>query len=252
MVGRLFIAGAVLALILRVGGANADWQPEPMLVPPVSPACISSPFGPRVLANHPQVGTYHHGIDLPAAPGASIVATAPGKVIRIQKKGPGGLEILVQHDGFVAIYSPLAWPPHRSLKAKEPSGEKLGVGGRTGVTVGTPVYFEMLMAGKPIDRRRSCAYRNAVAKMNNLSMAHRLDRQSWSTRSWSTRPEKIPSRSWSAQRAPAWNLPGDTAAGRERVRIDHRSREGVQQSGHRDGSTNVRLPPSLSSLRNSQ
>jgi hypothetical protein len=32
---------------------------------------------------------------------ASIVATAPGKVIRIQKKGPGGLEILVPHDGFV-------------------------------------------------------------------------------------------------------------------------------------------------------
>jgi hypothetical protein len=57
MVGRLFIAGAVLASVLRVGGANADPQPEPMLVPPVSPACISSPFGPRVLANHPQAGT---------------------------------------------------------------------------------------------------------------------------------------------------------------------------------------------------
>jgi murein DD-endopeptidase MepM/ murein hydrolase activator NlpD len=56
-----------------------------MLVPPVSPACISSPFGPRVLANHPRAGTYHHGVDLPAPPGASIVATAPGKVIRVQK-----------------------------------------------------------------------------------------------------------------------------------------------------------------------
>ena len=101
MVGRSFIAGAVLALILRVGGANADPQSNPMLVPPISPACISSPFGPRVLANHPQAGTYHLGVDLPAPPGASIVATAPGKVIRIQKKGPGGLEILVQHDGFI-------------------------------------------------------------------------------------------------------------------------------------------------------
>jgi hypothetical protein len=30
-----------------------------MLVPPVSPACISSPFGPRVLANHPQAGTFN-------------------------------------------------------------------------------------------------------------------------------------------------------------------------------------------------
>jgi murein DD-endopeptidase MepM/ murein hydrolase activator NlpD len=94
-------------LMLGVGGVNADPQPEPMLVPPVSPACISSPFGPRVLANHPQAGTYHHGVDLPEPPDASIVATAPGRVIRIQKKGPGGLEILVQHDGFVGIYSHL-------------------------------------------------------------------------------------------------------------------------------------------------
>jgi murein DD-endopeptidase MepM/ murein hydrolase activator NlpD len=153
MVGRLFIAGAVLTLILRVADANADPQTEQMLLPPVSPACISSPFGPRVLANHPQAGTYHHGVDLPAPPGASIVATAPGKVIRIQKKGPGGLEILVQHDGFVAIYSHLgmAAPSFAQGKRTVWAGEKLGVVGRTGVTVGTHVYFEMLKAGKPVD-----------------------------------------------------------------------------------------------------
>jgi murein DD-endopeptidase MepM/ murein hydrolase activator NlpD len=153
MVDRLFIAGAVLALILRVGGADAAPQPEPMLVPPVSPACISSPFGPRVLANHRQAGAYHYGVDLPAPPGASIVAAAPGKVIRIQKKGPGGLEILVQHDGFVAIYSHLgmAAPPFAQGKRTVAAGEKLGVVGRSGVTVGTHIYFEMIMAGKPVD-----------------------------------------------------------------------------------------------------
>jgi murein DD-endopeptidase MepM/ murein hydrolase activator NlpD len=154
MVDRLFIAGMALGLILRVGGANADLQPVPVLLePPVSPACISSRFGPRVLANHPQAGTYHYGVDLPAPPGASIVATAPGKVIRIQKKGPGGLEILVQHDGFVAIYSHLgmAAPAFAQGKRIVAAGEKLGVVGRTGVTVGTHVYFEMLISGKPVD-----------------------------------------------------------------------------------------------------
>jgi murein DD-endopeptidase MepM/ murein hydrolase activator NlpD len=153
MLGRLFIAGAVLALILRAGRADADPQPEPMLAPPVSPACISSPFGPRVLANHPQAGTYHYGVDLAAPAGASIVATAPGRVIRIQRKGPGGLEILVQHEGFVAIYSHLgmAAPAFAEGKKTVAAGEKLGVVGRTGVTVGTHVYFEMLVAGKPID-----------------------------------------------------------------------------------------------------
>jgi murein DD-endopeptidase MepM/ murein hydrolase activator NlpD len=153
MVNRLFVAGVVLALISRLGDANADPQSEPMLIPPVSPACISSPFGPRVLANHPQAGTYHYGVDLPAPPGASIMATAPGKVIRMQKKGPGGLEILVQHDGFVGIYSHLgmATPSFAQGKRTVAAGEKLGVVGRTGVTVGTHVYFEMLIAGKPVD-----------------------------------------------------------------------------------------------------
>jgi murein DD-endopeptidase MepM/ murein hydrolase activator NlpD len=80
---------AAFALLLGIGGANADPPPTPMLVPPVSPAFISSPFGPRVLANHPQAGTYHFGVDLPAPPGASIMATAPGQLIRIQKKSPG-------------------------------------------------------------------------------------------------------------------------------------------------------------------
>ena len=153
MVNRLFVAGVVLAAVLGLGDANADPQPETMLTPPVSPACISSPFGPRVLTNHPQAGSYHYGIDLPAPPSASIVAVAPGKVIRIQKKGPGGLEILVQHDGFIAIYSHfgMAVPSFAQGKRTVAAAEKLGVVGRTGVTVGTHVYFEMLIAGKPVD-----------------------------------------------------------------------------------------------------
>jgi hypothetical protein len=87
-----------------------------------------------VLANHSQAGTYHHGVDLPAPPGASIVATAPGKVIRIQKKGPGGLEILVQHYGFVAIYSHfgMAAPAFAQGKRTVAAREKLDVVGEPG------------------------------------------------------------------------------------------------------------------------
>src|SRR5579872_2198907 len=77
------------------------------LLPPVSSPCISSPFGPRILPNHPQAGTYHYGIDLPAPEGAPVFATEPGKLIRIQHSGPGGLEMLVQHDGYVGVYSHL-------------------------------------------------------------------------------------------------------------------------------------------------
>src|SRR5579859_1531698 len=96
---------AVLAafnLLLLTNLALAEAHP---LVPPVKPACVSSPFGPRVLQDHPQAGTYHYGIDLPAPEGAPVLATAPGKVIRIQDSGPGGLEMMVQHEGFIGVYS---------------------------------------------------------------------------------------------------------------------------------------------------
>jgi murein DD-endopeptidase MepM/ murein hydrolase activator NlpD len=106
-----------------------------------------------MLAKHPQAGTYHRGVDLPAPPGASIVATAPGKVIRIQKKGPGGLEILVQHDGFVAIYSHLGMvtPAIAGGQHNLSAGEKIGVVGHSGVTYGMHVYFEILKNGHAVD-----------------------------------------------------------------------------------------------------
>ena len=45
---------------------------------PVSPACVSSPFGPRVLPGRPKAGTYHYGIDLPAPAGAVVRPAAAG------------------------------------------------------------------------------------------------------------------------------------------------------------------------------
>jgi murein DD-endopeptidase MepM/ murein hydrolase activator NlpD len=71
-------------------------------------SCISSPFGPRILPNHPQAGTYHNGVDLPAPEGTPVRAVASGKLLRIEKGGPGGLEVLVQHDRYVSVYSHLA------------------------------------------------------------------------------------------------------------------------------------------------
>jgi murein DD-endopeptidase MepM/ murein hydrolase activator NlpD len=139
-----------------VDGASADPQLKPMLVPTRQSRVYLLTVWATRAGESSQAGTYHHGVDLPAAAGASIVATAPGKLIRIQGKGPGGLEILVQHDGFVGIYSHLgmAAPAIAQGKRTTTAGEKLGVVGRTGVTVGTHVYFEMLIAGKPVDPAR--------------------------------------------------------------------------------------------------
>ena len=123
------------------------------LLPPVPSACVSSPFGPRILPNRPAAGTYHFGIDMPAPYGEPVRAAAAGKVIRIQHKGPGGLEVLVQHNGFVGIYSHLSMvaPELAEGKTVLTAGEKLELVGNTGVSYGMHLYFEMVQSGRPVD-----------------------------------------------------------------------------------------------------
>jgi murein DD-endopeptidase MepM/ murein hydrolase activator NlpD len=147
------VALAIAAIPFMLLSASAQPLLRSTLSPPVRPACVSSSFGPRVLPNAPGAGSYHYGIDLPAAQGAAVFAIAQGTVIRIQQNGPGGLEMLVQHDGFVAVYSHFGMitPAFAEGKRNVAAGEKLGVVGMTGVTFGPHLYFEMIMAGKPVD-----------------------------------------------------------------------------------------------------
>ena len=145
----------IVALWLAPIIAHATQQPreDHTLLRPVGTSCISSPFGPRVLPNRPLAGTYHNGVDLPAPAGAPVLAAAAGEVIRIQHKGPGGLEVLVQHDGFVGVYSHLGMVAPALAEGKKTlsAGEKIGVVGHTGLTYGMHLYFEMIMSGRPVD-----------------------------------------------------------------------------------------------------
>jgi murein DD-endopeptidase MepM/ murein hydrolase activator NlpD len=147
------VTTAFVAALVWSAGAPAEPRHRATLSPPVSPACISSPFGPRVLPNLPQAGSYHYGVDLPAPEGAPVLAAAPGTVIRVQNRGPGGLEMLVQHDGFVAVYSHfgMVMPAFAEGKITVAAGEKLGVVGKTGLTFGAHLFFEMILAGAPVD-----------------------------------------------------------------------------------------------------
>jgi murein DD-endopeptidase MepM/ murein hydrolase activator NlpD len=146
---------AVLACSVSLSfspGRAASADPS-RLLPPVNPACVSSPFGPRVLPGRPQAGSYHYGIDIPAPLGAPVRAAAPGTVIRIERRGPGGLQMLVQHPGFVGVYShfgsisPIFAEGGRTVM----TGEKLGVVGLTGVTFGPHLYFGMFVGDRPVD-----------------------------------------------------------------------------------------------------
>ncbi len=124
-----------------------------MFIMPVTPACISSPFGPRVLPNRPLAGTFHSGIDLPAPVGAPVAAVAPGAVIRIQRHGVGGLELLVQHDGFIGVYSHLGTISPIIAEGRKSvfGGERLATVGRTGLTYGPHLYFGMIVGEHSVD-----------------------------------------------------------------------------------------------------
>lgn len=144
-----------IALALMTAACVAAAQGETTaLVMPVSPACVSSPFGPRILPGKPLAGTYHYGIDLPAPAGAPVRAVAAGEVVTLHRRGAGGLEVVLHHPGgFNTLYAHLGsvMPALAEGKRQVVAGEELGVVGRTGVSYGTHVYFELQVAGRRVD-----------------------------------------------------------------------------------------------------
>lgn len=142
-----------LALVLA-GLGQAAAQPGPgTLRPPVSPTCITSPYGPRILVDRPQAGTFHHGVDLRAPLGTVVRAVAPGRVIGIDRRGAGGLEVRVRHPGFIALYAHLGrlTPALAQGKRMLAAGEALGVVGNSGLTYGPHLYFELWIDGHRVD-----------------------------------------------------------------------------------------------------
>ena len=144
------IALRLLPLLLLPAIAVA----QPALQPPVTPACVSSPFGWRhAVGPHAPAG-FHNGIDLPAPAGALVHAAEAGSVIAIKRQGLGGVTVHLQHaDGLVTLYAHLGnlVPAIAEGKRTVMAGEPLGHVARTGVTYGTHVFFAVLRDGTAID-----------------------------------------------------------------------------------------------------
>jgi murein DD-endopeptidase MepM/ murein hydrolase activator NlpD len=148
----LRVAGLAAVVFAATGGAAASQALGP-LQPPVSPTCVTSPFGPRRLEHDPLHMRFHYGLDLRAGMGTIVHAVAPGRVIGIDRKGAGGLEVRVLHDGFTAVYSHLGRLTPALLRGQRvvAAGEPLGVVGLTGLTFGPHLYFELWANGRRVD-----------------------------------------------------------------------------------------------------
>src|SRR4051794_18422465 len=140
--------GACLAAASPFGAGAAE------LRPPVTPACISSPFGYRhAVGPHAPAG-FHNGIDLPASAGALVHAAADGTIQVIKRQGLGGVTVHVAHPGgLVTLYAHLGnlVPAIAEGKRTVAAGEPLGHVARTGVTYGTHVFFAVLRDGQAVD-----------------------------------------------------------------------------------------------------
>jgi murein DD-endopeptidase MepM/ murein hydrolase activator NlpD len=105
------------------------------------------------MPNRQLAGTFHNGIDIPAGIGSPVTAVAPGTIIRIHRRGVGGLEVMVQHDGFIGVYSHLGLITPKLAEGRKTigGGDKIATVGRSGLTYGPHLYFGMIVNGRPVD-----------------------------------------------------------------------------------------------------
>lgn len=123
---------------------------------PVAGACMSSPFGPRHVVG-PHAAVVHNGVDLPAPAGTWVGAAAAGQVVAVRHLGSSGLEVDIAHgrpgQGFLTRYAHLGSisPAIAGGAGRVAAGDRIGRIGRSGITYGTHLHFELHLDGSPVD-----------------------------------------------------------------------------------------------------
>ena len=128
--------------------SGSDSAVEAMRLPVA--ASVSSSFGMR---RHPILGShrFHKGVDLRAAFGTPIRASADGRVAAAGWNGGYGREVRLDHgQGLQTLYA------HMSRMAARPGqlvhrGEIIGYVGSTGLSTGPHLHYEVLKNGQAVN-----------------------------------------------------------------------------------------------------
>ncbi|SED58384.1 peptidoglycan DD-metalloendopeptidase family protein [Jiangella alba] len=153
--------GPVRLLPLGPRTLTGDPPPPPSQSPesgglawPVAAPRVTSPYGMRV---HPITGErkLHDGVDVAAACGAPIRASAAGRVIDAGERGAYGLQLTVDHGRvrgapLSTSYSHLS---AFSVAAGQPirAGQVIGRAGTTGLSTGCHLHFMLYATGRVTD-----------------------------------------------------------------------------------------------------
>ena len=138
-----------LALVTRETGGFLAALPTRLPLP----GGVNSAFGPRL---SPWTGKpeFHAGVDLAAASGTLLKATASG-IVRFAGTAPGyGNTILIDHGaGIESRYGHLQTiTVVRGQRVER--GQALGLTGNSGRSTAPHLHYEVLLNGRPIDPRR--------------------------------------------------------------------------------------------------
>jgi murein DD-endopeptidase MepM/ murein hydrolase activator NlpD len=146
---RTGLAG--LLLVSLVGAVPSPAMATLSLADPVlGDGLRTSGFGPRV---DPFTGrtAFHHGLDIAGRFGTPIFAAGDGRVVAVERRGPYGNFIEIEHEGGVhtryAQLQSFETEPGALVKA----GQLIARMGSTGRSTGPHLHFEVLIGGTAVD-----------------------------------------------------------------------------------------------------
>lgn len=142
----------VILLMLAVGlpAVRADARPRAYFITPTW-GRLTSPLGWRTDPFRPEVRQHHWGIDIAAAPGTPVLASAPGTVQYSGAYAGYGSTVYIYHGaGWATVYAHLsAIRVQPGLHVRQ--GAVIGAVGSEGRSTGPHLHFEIRYMNQPVD-----------------------------------------------------------------------------------------------------
>jgi murein DD-endopeptidase MepM/ murein hydrolase activator NlpD len=131
---------------------NGDSVRKALLRTPVDGFRVSSGFGMR---KHPILGysKFHRGVDFAAPTGTPIYAAGDGVVQEVGPKSTYGKYVRIKHNGtYSTAYAHLSrFATGMKVGRRVRQGEVIGYVGSTGLSTGSHLHYEVLIADKQIN-----------------------------------------------------------------------------------------------------